>query len=88
MNWTAQDEINLHKWIEAKGFKIVYLPEVEQYGYTHDSGPQEINAGFNRLADLKQFFVNLKGDHKNVRIVSEGDFFTEMEKARKLQMPR
>lgn len=72
--WTVQDEINLCKWVDDRGFKIVYLPEVEQWGFYHVAKPQEINGGFNKLVELKQHLVNLKGDNVNVQIVSEGDF--------------
>lgn len=74
MRWTVEDEINLVKWVEASGFRIVYLPEVEQWGFYHIDKPREINGGFERLVDLKQHLVNLKGDKKNVLVVSEGDF--------------
>lgn len=83
MRWTAEDEINLHQWIENRGFQIVYLPEVEEYGYIHKDKPQEINGGFKKFIDLKQHFVDLKGDKKNVKIVSESEFLQAMEYARK-----
>lgn len=79
--WTVQDEINLQRWVEAKGFKIVYMPEVEEYGFIHKDKPNEINGGFSRLVDLKQHFVNLKGENKNVQIVSEGEFQQALERA-------
>lgn len=80
-NWTVQDEINLQRWVEAKGFKIVYMPEVEEYGFIHKDKPQEINGGFKRLVDLKQHFVNLKGENKNVQIVSAAELHQELERA-------
>lgn len=83
--WTVQDEINLQRWVEAKGFRIVYMPEVEEYGFVHMSKPNEINGGFKRLVDLKQHFVNLKGENKNVQIVSEGEFLKAVEDARRVQ---
>lgn len=83
--WTVQDEINLQRWVEAKGFRIVYLPEFEEYGFVHMSKPHEINGGFKRLVDLKQYFVNLKGENKNVQIVSEGEFHKAVEDARRVR---
>ncbi len=80
MRWTVEDEIQLHKWIEAKGFKIVYLPQVAEWGYIHPSEPTEIIAGFNHLSKLKQYFANMKGDNKNVLLVSEGDFKQAIQK--------
>lgn len=80
-NWTVQDEINLQRWVEAKGFKIVYMPEVEEYGFIHKDKPQEINGGFKRLVDLKQHFVNLKGENKNVQIVSAAELHQALERA-------
>lgn len=72
--WTVQDEINLIEWVDAMGFRIVYLPQLEQWGFLHSSKPKEINAGFEKLVDLKQHLVNLKGEKRNVQVVSEGDF--------------
>lgn len=43
--WTVQDEINLCKWVDDRGFKLVYLPQVEQWGFYHVDKPQEINGG-------------------------------------------
>lgn len=80
-NWTVKDEINLHKWVDDKGFKIVYLPQVEQWGFYHVDKPQEINGGFDKLVDLKQHFVKLKGDNLNVQIVSEAELQQELERA-------
>lgn len=85
MDWTVEDEINLHKWINDKGFKIVYLTQEKEWGFYHDEKPTEINGGFQHMSDLKQHFVNLKGDNKNVRIVAQGNFLEEVEKARRLQ---
>ena len=82
--WTVQDEINLQRWVEVKGFRIVYLPEVEEYGFIHKDKPQEINGGFKRLVDLKQHFVNLKGENKNVQIVSQAELHEALERARML----
>jgi hypothetical protein len=79
--WTVEDEINLCKWVDAKGFKIVYLPQVEQWGFYHVAKPQEINGGFNKLVELKQHFVNLKGDNLNVQIVSAAELHEELERA-------
>ena len=72
--WTVEDEINLCKWVDDRGFRLVYLPQVEQWGFYHVDKPQEISGGFEKLVDLKQYLVKLKGDNANVRIVSEGDF--------------
>ncbi len=79
--WTVQDEINLCKWVDDSGFKIVYLPSVEQWGFYHVAKPQEINGGFERLVDLKQHFVKLKGDNLNVFVVSEKELRAELERA-------
>lgn len=81
-NWTVQDEINLCKWVDDRGFKIVYMPQVEQWGFYHVAKPQEIDGGFHSLVDLKQHLVNLKGDRLNVQVVSEGDFLRAVETAR------
>lgn len=80
-NWTIQDEINLCKWVDDRGFKIVYLPQVEQWGFYHVAKPQEINGGFNKLVELKQHLVNLKGDNLNVQIVSATELHAELERA-------
>jgi len=85
MQWTVEDELQLQSWIDSKGFNIVYLPKEKSWGFYHDSKPTEINGGFTGLSDLKQYFVKLKGDNKNVRIVQEGNFLEEVEKARGLQ---
>ncbi len=82
--WTVQDEINLCKWVDDRGFKIVYIPAVEEWGFYHVDKPGEINGGFEKLVELKQYFVNLKGDNKNVQIISEGDFHGALERARNL----
>lgn len=79
--WTVQDEINLQRWVEAKGFRIVYLPQVEEWGFIHESKPNEINGGFNKLVDLKQHFVNLKGENKNVQIVQAAELHEALERA-------
>lgn len=79
--WTVQDEINLQRWVEAKGFRIVYLPEIEEYGFIHKDKPQEINGGFKCLVDLKQHFVNLKGENKNVQIVQAAELHQALERA-------
>lgn len=79
--WTVQDEINLCKWVDDRGFKIVYLPQVEQWGFYHVAKPQEINGGFEKLVDLKQHFVKLKGDNANVQIVSAAELHAELERA-------
>jgi hypothetical protein len=79
--WTVQDEINLCKWVDARGFKLVYLPQVEQWGFYHVDKPQEINGGFNKLVELKQHFVNLKGDNLNVQIVQAAELHQELERA-------
>lgn len=83
--WTVEDEINLCKWVEAKGFRLCYMPEVEQWGFYHIDKPREINGGFEKLVDLKQHLVNLKGDKKNVLIVSEGDFQRAVAEAGRLR---
>ena len=85
MQWTVEDELQLQSWIDSKGFNIVYLPKENSWGFYHDSKPTEINGGFQHMSDLKQHFVNLKGDNKNVRIVAQGNFLEEVEKARRLQ---
>lgn len=79
--WTVQDEINLCKWVDDRGFKIVYLPEIEQWGFYHVSKKHEINAGFERLVDLKQHFVKLKGDNANVQVVSQAELHEALERA-------
>jgi len=79
--WTVQDEINLCKWVDDRGFKIVYLPEVEQWGFYHVAKPQEINGGFNKLVELKQHLVNLKGDKVNVQIVSQAELHEALGRA-------
>lgn len=79
--WTVQDEINLCKWIDDRGFKMVYLPEIEQWGFYHVAKPQEISAGFDKLVDLKKYFVKLKGDSVDVQVVSEGEFHEALERA-------
>lgn len=81
MKWTVQDEINLCKWIDDRGFHLVYLPQVKQWGFYHVDNPQEINGGFDKLVDLKQHFVNLKGDNANVQVVSEGELHEALERA-------
>ena len=43
--------------------------------------PQEINAGFDRLVDLKQHMVKLKGDNANVQIVSQAELHEALERA-------
>ena len=83
--WTVDDEIQLQRWVDAKGFKLVYLPSEKEWGFTHKDKPQEVNGGFKHLSDLKQHLVKLKGDNTNVRIVSQGDFQQEMEKTWKLR---
>ncbi len=85
MTWTVNDELNLQAWVDKMGFKIVYLTKEHVWGYAHNDKPNEINGGFPNLSDLKQHFVNLKGENKNVRVVSQIEFQQEMEKARKLQ---
>lgn len=80
-NWTVQDEINLCAWVDGRGFKIVYLPQVEQWGFYHVDKPQEINGGFEKLVELKQHFVKLKGDNANVQIVSATELREELERA-------
>ncbi len=82
--WTPQDEINLQRWIDDRGIKLVYLPGDKQWGYTEASEPKDINGGFRHLSELKQHLVKLKGDNKNVQIVSEGDFHGAVERIRKL----
>jgi len=77
--WTTEDEINLQKWVRDKGFHIVFIPQVEEWGYFHKSNPKEIIAGFNHLSELKQHFVDLKGDRKLISVVSEGDFMGAVE---------
>ena len=83
--WTVEDEINLQKWVKQNGFEIVYLPKEQEWGFVQKDKPTEINGGFKHMSDLKQHFANLKGVNKNVRIVSQGDFHEEVEKARRLQ---
>lgn len=80
MGWTVRDEVSLQKWVTEKGFSIVYLPEVLEFGFIHKDKPEEINGGFKSIEDLKQHLVNMKGDNKSVKIVSPGDFRYEMEK--------
>ncbi len=82
--WTVEDEINLCKWVEATGFRLCYMPQVEQWGYYHIDKPKEINGGFHKLVDLKQHLVNMKGDNKNVQIISEGDFQRAVETLRRI----
>lgn len=72
--WTIEDEINLQRWVNAKGFEIVYMPSVCEWGFIDKKKPGEINGGFKHLSELKQHFVNLKGDKKSIHLVSEGDF--------------
>jgi inhibitor of KinA sporulation pathway (predicted exonuclease) len=60
----------------------------QQWGYTHKDKPHVINGGFKHLSELKQHLVNLKGEKKNVRVVSEGDFHRAVEDARKVQKLR
>lgn len=81
MRWTVEDEINLVSWVDARGFRLVYLPEVEQWGFYHIDKPKEINGGFEKLVELKQYLANLKGEKKNVQVVSEGDFQRALERA-------
>lgn len=81
MRWTVEDEINLVSWVGARGFRLVYLPEVEQWGFYHIDKPKEINGGFEKLVELKQYLANLKGEKKNVQVVSEGDFQRALERA-------
>lgn len=81
--WTVEDEINLIKWIDDSGFKLVYLPQVEQWGFIHRDKPKEINGGFDRLVDLKQHMVNLKGDKHVCIILSETDY-QKMAQARRV----
>lgn len=85
MRWTVQDEIELCKWVDDAGYSIVYLPQVEEWGFIHRQKPQEINGGFNSLLDLKQHLANLKGVKRDVRIVSESNFYKEVEKARNIR---
>lgn len=79
--WTVEDEINLCKLVDDRGFKIVYIPAVEQWGFYHVDKPQEIIGGFDKLVYLKQHFVKLKGDNLNVQIVSEAELQQELERA-------
>jgi hypothetical protein len=37
--------------------------------------------GFEKLVDLKQHFVKLKGDNANVQIVSQAELHAELERA-------
>lgn len=83
--WTVQDEINLQHWVEASGFSIVYLPKDLEWGYIHSSEPDVIHGGFKNLSDLKQYFSDLKGDRRNVQVVSEGDFQRALEAAGRIQ---
>ena len=85
MRWTPQDDLNLVRWINEKGLKICWIEDVKQWGFYHVDKPYEINGGFHDLVDLKQHLVNLKGENKNVRIVSESSFYREMEKIGKLR---
>ena len=80
MGWSVRDEVGLHAWVKEKGFTIVYVPEVMEFGFVHKDNPTEINGGFKSIEDLKQYLVNLKGGNKSVKIVSPGDFRYEMEK--------
>ena len=81
MRWTVEDEINLCQWVTDVGFRLVYLPQYEQWGYYHIEKPNEIIGGFDKLVDLKQHLVKMKGDNKNVRVVSEGQFQQAVGKA-------
>lgn len=80
-NWTVQDEINLCKWVDDRGFKIVYVPNKKQWGFYHVGKPQELNLGFDSLVDLKQYFVKLKGDNQNVQVVSANELHEALERA-------
>ena len=79
--WTVQDEINLCKWVDDRRFKLVYLSKVGQWGFYHVDTPEEINGGFERLVDLKQHFVKLKGENTNVQIVPKAELHEAMERA-------
>ncbi len=81
MEWTYQDELHLQKWIDEKGINLVYLPNEKEWGYFNKSKPTEINGGFKELSHLKQHLVHLMGSNKSIKIVSEGDFKHEIEKA-------
>jgi hypothetical protein len=81
--WTVQDEINLIKWIDDKGFRLVFIPSVEEWGFYHVDKPTEINGGFDRLVDLKQYMVNLKGDTNVCIILPETDY-QKMAQARRV----
>ncbi len=80
MVWGVRDELELQNWVKEKGFSIVYLPEVMEFGFVHKDKPTEINGGFKSIEDLKQYLVNMKGDNKSVKIVNPGEFRFEMEK--------
>lgn len=82
--WTVEDEINLIKWIDDKGFCLVFIPCVEQWGFIHKDKPQEINGGFDRLVDLKQHLVNMKGDNKDVCIILPKTDIEKMAQARRV----
>ncbi len=79
--WVVEDEINLQKWVDSKGFSIVYLPQECEWGFVHKDKPNEVNGGFPNLSDLKQHFVKLKGDKANVQVVSQAELQQELERA-------
>ncbi len=60
---------------------MVYMPQVEQWGFYHVDKPQEINGGFDKLVDLKQHFVKLKGGNNYVQVVSEAELREALERA-------
>lgn len=82
--WTVEDEINLIRWIDDKGFRLVFIPSVEQWGFYHVDKPKEINGGFDRLVDLKQYMVDLKGDNKGVCIILPKTDYENMAQARRV----
>ena len=71
MQWSVEDEINFCKWFDSKGFKLCWLPQLEQWGYYHNDRPKVVMGGFNKLIELKQHLVDLKGERKNVSTISQ-----------------
>ena len=41
--WTVQDEINLCKWVDDRGFKLVYIPQVVQWHHTQTNEASKMN---------------------------------------------
>jgi hypothetical protein len=83
MGWDVVDEVGLHRWLEAMDIGIGYIPDVHEWCFYFNEDKTQINGGFKSIEDLKQFLVNLKGDHKSIKITSPGEFRYEMEKYEK-----